>query len=52
VSNGSEYGGGEIPDHPTRPEFEAPKVRWNPASRRPGMIVYTGNLFPQWRATS
>ena len=49
VSNGSEYGGGEIPDHPTRPEFEAPKVWWNPSVSPAGMIVYTGTLFPQWR---
>lgn len=49
VSNGSEYGGGEIPDHPTRPEFEAPKVSWNPSISPAGMIVYNGALFPQWR---
>lgn len=49
VSNGSEYGGGEIPDHRTRPEFEAPKVSWNPGISPAGMIIYTGNLFPQWR---
>jgi glucose/arabinose dehydrogenase len=49
VSNGSNYGGGDIPDHPTRPEFEAPKVWWNPAISPAGLIVYTGNLFPQWK---
>jgi glucose/arabinose dehydrogenase len=49
VSDGSEYGGGEIPDHRTRPEFEAPKVSWNPSISPSGMIVYTGALFPQWR---
>jgi glucose/arabinose dehydrogenase len=49
VSDGSEYGGGEIPDHRTRPDFEAPKVSWNPSISPAGMIVYTGSLFPQWR---
>jgi aldose sugar dehydrogenase len=49
ASNGSHYGGGDIPDHPTRPEFEAPKVWWNPAISPAGMIIYTGVLFPQWR---
>ncbi|WP_300975140.1 PQQ-dependent sugar dehydrogenase [Sphingomonas sp. LHG3406-1] len=49
VSNGSEYGGGEIPDHPTRPQFEAPKVWWNPSISPAGLIVYTGDLFPQWK---
>jgi glucose/arabinose dehydrogenase len=49
VSNGSNYGGGDIPDHPTRPEFEAPKVWWNPAISPAGLIVYNGDLFPQWK---
>ena len=49
VSNGSEYGGKDIPDHSTRPEFEAPKVWWNPSISPAGLIVYTGNLFPQWK---
>ncbi|GAA4004154.1 PQQ-dependent sugar dehydrogenase [Sphingomonas humi] len=49
VSNGSNYGGGDIPDHPTRAEFEAPKVWWNPSISPAGLIVYTGNLFPQWK---
>lgn len=49
VSNGSNYGGSDIPDHPTRPEFEQPKVWWNPSISPAGLIVYTGNLFPQWR---
>jgi glucose/arabinose dehydrogenase len=49
VSNGSEYGGGEIPDHPTRPEFEQPKVWWNPSISPAGLIVYTGDLFPTWK---
>ncbi len=49
VSNGSDYGGGDIPDHPTRPEFEAPKVWWNPSISPAGLIVYTGDLFPAWK---
>lgn len=49
VSDGSHYGGGEIPDHATRAEFEAPKVSWNPSISPSGMIVYSGSLFPAWR---
>ena len=49
VSNGSHYGGRDIPDHPTRPEFAAPKVFWNPSISPAGLIIYTGSLFPQWR---
>jgi aldose sugar dehydrogenase len=48
VSNGDHYGGRDIPDHKTRPEFEAPKVSWNPVISPGGLIVYSGKLFPQW----
>lgn len=48
VSNGDHYGGRDIPDHKTRPEFEAPKVSWNPVISPGGLIVYSGRLFPQW----
>lgn len=49
VSNGDHYDGRPIPDHPTRPELEAPKVSWNPSISPSGMIVYRGTLFPRWR---
>jgi glucose/arabinose dehydrogenase len=49
VSNGDHYDGRDIPDHPTRPEFAAPKVFWNPSVSPAGLIVYSGRLFPQWR---
>ncbi|WP_423606095.1 PQQ-dependent sugar dehydrogenase [Sphingomonas sp. MS122] len=48
VSDGDHYDGRDIPDHKTRPEFEAPKVSWNPAISPGGLIVYSGKLFPQW----
>ncbi len=49
VSNGDHYDGKDIPDHPTRPEFEAPKVWWNPSISPAGMIVYSGGKFPAWK---
>ena len=49
VSNGDHYDGKDIPDHPTRPEFEAPKVWWNPSISPAGMIVYSGSKFPAWK---
>jgi len=54
VSNGDHYDGEPvadkiIPDHPTRPEFEAPKVSWNPVISPAGLMVYTGRMFPAWR---
>lgn len=52
VSNGDHYDGREIPDHHTRPEFEAPKVSWVPAISPAGLIFYTGELFPAWRGSA
>ena len=49
VSNGDHYDGRDIPDHPTRPEFEAPKVSWNPVISPGGLLVYSGAMFPDWR---
>ncbi|MDH5833502.1 PQQ-dependent sugar dehydrogenase [Luteimonas kalidii] len=49
VSNGSHYGGGDIPDHDTRPDLEAPKEWWTPVIAPAGMIIYSGNLFRTFR---
>jgi len=52
VSNGDHYDGRVIPDHPTRPEFEAPKVSWNPVISPAGLMIYSGDLFPQWKGSA
>ncbi|HEX6374399.1 MAG TPA: PQQ-dependent sugar dehydrogenase [Allosphingosinicella sp.] len=49
VSNGDHYDGKDIPDHPTRPEFEAPKLWWTPVISPGDMILYSGNAFPKWK---
>ncbi|HEX8061871.1 MAG TPA: PQQ-dependent sugar dehydrogenase, partial [Allosphingosinicella sp.] len=49
VSNGDHYDGKDIPDHKTRPEFEAPKVWWTPVISPGDMIFYSGSAFPGWR---
>jgi glucose/arabinose dehydrogenase len=49
VSDGDHYDGKPIPDHATRPEFEKPKVSWNPVISPAGLIVYSGKLWPQWK---
>ena len=49
VSNGDHYDGKDIPDHPTRPEFAAPKVWWTPVISPGDMIFYSGSAFPGWR---
>jgi glucose/arabinose dehydrogenase len=52
VSNGDNYDGSPIPDHPTHPEFEAPKVWWNPSVSPASLMIYSGDLFPQWRGSA
>jgi len=51
VSNGDHYDGKPIPDHPTRPEFNAPEITWNGVSPA-GLMIYSGRLFPQWRGNA
>lgn len=52
VSNGDHYDGRNIPDHDTRPEFEAPKEFWVPAISPGSLVFYTGDLFPEWRGNA
>ena len=52
VSNGSHYDGRDIPDHPTRPDLEAPKVSWNPVISPSSLIFYSGAMFPAWRGSA
>jgi aldose sugar dehydrogenase len=49
VSDGEHYDDKPIPDHDTRPEFEKPKVSWNPVISPGGLMVYSGKLWPQWK---
>ncbi|WP_424939594.1 PQQ-dependent sugar dehydrogenase [Aliiroseovarius sp. S253] len=49
VSNGDNYDGSVIPDHPTRPEFEAPKAFWVPSIAPSGLVIYSGAQFPKWK---
>lgn len=49
VSNGDHYSGEEIPDHDTRPEFEAPKAWWDPTIAPAELIYYSGDMFPTWK---
>ena len=49
VSNGDHYDGKDIPDHPTRHEFAAPKLWWNPAVSPAGLAFYDGDLYPGWK---
>lgn len=49
ASNGSHYGGAEIPDHRDGDGFEAPKVWWNPSISPGSLMIYSGDEFPDWR---
>ena len=49
VSNGDHYDGRDIPDHPTRPEFNAPEVSWTPVISPGDFIFYSGVSFPDWQ---
>lgn len=49
VSNGDHYDGKDIPDHPTRPEFAAPKLWWNPSVSPGGLVWYGGDVYPGWK---
>jgi glucose/arabinose dehydrogenase len=48
VSDGDNYDKSPIPDHKTRPEFQAPVKTWTPVISPSGALFYDGNLFP-WK---
>jgi glucose/arabinose dehydrogenase len=52
VSNGDNYAGPSIPDHPTRQEFAAPVRTWTPVIAPSGAIFYNGAMFPSWRGSA
>ncbi len=52
VSNGDHYDGRVIPDHDTRPEFLKPAVWWTPVISPGKLIVYKGELFPEWHGNA
>jgi len=49
VSWGDQYSGFPIPDHDTRPEFNAPEEYWVPTVAPSGLIIYDGSMFPEWQ---
>jgi glucose/arabinose dehydrogenase len=49
VSNGSHYGGADIPDHKAGDGYEAPKVWWTPSISPGALLIHTGDKFPQWK---
>jgi glucose/arabinose dehydrogenase len=49
ASNGSHYSGMPIPDHAPGDGYEAPEVWWNPSISPGGLLIYTGDKYPQWK---
>ena len=49
VSYGSHYGGSNIPDDHKAKGFEEPKVWWTPSISPGALMIYSGDLFPQWK---
>ena len=52
VSEGDHYDRRPIPDHDTRPEFEAPKISWVPAISPGHLAVVEGKLFSEWQGNA
>jgi len=48
VSWGRPYGEGDIPDPPTRPEFDREIFFWSPTIGPSGALFYDGALVPAW----
>jgi glucose/arabinose dehydrogenase len=49
VSNGNDYGGGDIPDHDTAPQYAPPRLSWDPVIAPAGLVIYSGPVFPDWQ---
>jgi glucose/arabinose dehydrogenase len=52
VSNGDHYSGIPIPDHDTRPEFEAPRTVWVPSIAPSGLVIYDSDMFTDWKGNA
>lgn len=52
VSDGDHYDGRDIPDHATAPQYEAPKLAWTPVIAPAGLLLYSGEEFPDWKGNA
>jgi aldose sugar dehydrogenase len=51
VSEGMNYDRVPIPPHATHPEFAPPKLFWVPSISPTSLLIYTGNMFPEWKGS-
>ncbi|HEV2596687.1 MAG TPA: PQQ-dependent sugar dehydrogenase [Sphingomicrobium sp.] len=49
VSEGRNYDGVPIPKPASRPDLERAKLFWVPSVSPTTLLIYDGNLFPQWK---
>jgi glucose/arabinose dehydrogenase len=49
ASYGSHYSGVPIPDDHAGKGYAEPKLWWNPSISPAGQIIYSGDLFPEWK---
>ena len=49
ASYGSHYGGADIPDDHRGRGFEEPKLWWNPSVSPGSLLIYSGDLFKEWK---
>jgi glucose/arabinose dehydrogenase len=52
VSNGDNYDGTPIPRHDTAPRFEKPRLSWNPVIAPAALVIYDGEVFPDWKGNA
>lgn len=51
VSEGKNYDGAPIPPSSSRPDMVPPKLYWVPSISPTSLLIYSGNLFPEWRGS-
>jgi glucose/arabinose dehydrogenase len=49
VTFSQEYTGGKISKEVSRPNMVDPKLVWTPAIAPSGLLLYRGNIFPNWQ---
>lgn len=49
VSEGKNYDGVPIPPHSSQTAIIAPKLYWVPSISPTSLVIYSGNMFPQWK---
>ena len=52
VSNGDHYDGKVIPDHDTKPEYNAPELWWTPVISPGYLLFYGADAFPSWKGSA